>query len=491
MLRRRALCLVSLLLCIAHADAGSALSREQSHARTKLPVSTSSAQARSHFERAMQNMEYVRRDDALNELRQATKADPQFVQALILISHLSPDPEEQRSARARAKQLAPHASTGERMLVRWLAGVQEDHYVPAIAAMNDLLARYPQDQRLSFLAGSWLVKQERYPQAVVVLERAVSLAPNYPAALNELGYAYAFGGDFEKGFAAMERYVALQPDQPNPHDSYGEILRLAGKFDAALEQYRMSIRIDPSFGSELGVADTYALMGKEEEAREEYQRAIVFSTIESDKVEYELQSAVTWIREGNHKQAEKALRDVAKHAHAAGLGRLEAEAHWVLALNDPDYKQAMKQVQQAQEALAERHAMSRSDQDEEQARIWQAQAIRSAEAQDWNSASAAVRQLDIMAQVSRSQIVQRCDHGATGALLAAQAKYSEAIPHLEEDAANPLSMRLLWQTYDRTGATTQATALAARLSVLEVPTVEQALVVPQFRASLVSQVGQP
>jgi tetratricopeptide (TPR) repeat protein len=483
--------LVSLLFCIAHATAGSASSTRQNNPKAKLPVTTSSVQARKHFETAMQNMEYVRRDDALNDLRRATRADPEFVQALILISYLSPDPEEQRSTRARAKQMAAHASAGETMLVRWLAGVQEDHYVPAIAAMNDLLARYPQDQRLGFLAGSWLVRQERYPQAVVVLERTVTLAPNYPAALNELAYAYAFGGDFEKGFAAMERYVALQPDQPNPHDSYGEILRLAGKFDAALEQYRMSIRIDPNFGSELGVADTYALMGKEDEARDEYQRAIVFTTSESDKVDYELQSAVTWIREGNHKQAEKAFRDVARHAHAAGLGRLEAEAHCVWALYEPDYKQAMKQVQAAQEALAERHPMSRSDHEEEQARVWQVLAVRSTQAQDWNSASTAAKQLEVMAQASRSQIVQRCYHGATGALLAAQTKYADAIPHLEEDAANPLSMRLLWQAYHRTGAATQATVLAAKLSVLEVPTVEQALVVSQFRASLVSQAAQP
>ncbi len=487
MLRHWAVCLAWLWLCVGHSDASS----QHKTASGKLPVTTSSALARKHFEKAMQNVEYVRRDDALNELREAAKADPQFVQALILISHLSPDPEEQRSTRARARQLAPHVSVGEQMLVQWLAGVQEDHYVPAIAAMNDLLARYPQDQRLGFLAGSWLVKQERYPQAEVVLKRTIALAPNYPAALNELGYAYAFGGDFEKGFAAMERYVALQPSQPNPHDSYGEILRRAGKFDAALEQYRMSIQIDPNFGSELGVADTYSLMGKEEEARDEYQRAIVFTTSESDKVAYELQSALTWVREGDHKQAEKALHEVARHAHAAGLGRLEAEAHVAWALYEPDYKQAMKQVEAAQEALAERHAMARTDQDEEQARVWQAQVLRASEAQDWISASAAIKQLDAMAQTSRNQIVQRCYHGATGALLEAQTEYADAIPHLEEDSANPVSMRLLWRAYDHTGAAAQAAALAVKLSMFEVPTLEQALVVPQFRASIVSKAERP
>jgi hypothetical protein len=52
-------------------------------------------------------------------------------------------------------------------------------------------------------------------------------------------------------------------------------------------------------------------------------------------------------------------------------------------------------------------------------------------------------------------------------------------------------MRLLWKAYAGTGASAEASAVAAKLSALNVPTVEQALVVPQFRASLLSQAGQP
>jgi len=439
----------------------------------------------------MQNLEYIRRDEALQDLREATKADPNFAQALILISHLTHDPEEQRTTRTRAQKVTGRLTPAERLLIRWLGGVQEDNYVPAIAAMNDLLSQFPGDQRLAFLAGRWLVHQERYAQGIVVLERAVTLEPDYPAALNELGYAYAFSGDFEKGIAAMDRYVALQPDQPNPHDSYGEILRLAGKFDAALEQYRTSIRIDPNFGSELGVADTYAVMGKEDEARDEYARAIVFTTSENDKVEYELQSAVTWIRENNRKQAERALGEVAKHAHMVGLARLEAEAHRALAIYEPDHKAAMKQLQAAQAALDEHHEISRTDRDEEHARILRVRAVRSAEAQDMASASAEVKQLENMTQNSRSQVIELSYHAAAGAVLAAQEKYAEAIPHLEEDSVDPLSMKLLWRAYSSSGETGQAQALAAKLSTLNVPTLEQALVVPSFRASLVSRAGQP
>jgi tetratricopeptide (TPR) repeat protein len=492
MLHRWGACLLVVLSSVGFA--GTDLeSNKPSRSNTSgiLPITTSSARARKQFEHAIQNLEYVRSDAAVADLRQAVKIDPKFAQAHILLSYLSKVPEEQRTSRIRAKQLASHVSAGERLLIRWLAGVQEDNYVPAIAAMNDLLAKYPRDERIAFVAGMWLVGQERYAQAVGVLERAVKLTPDYPAVLNELAYAYAFSGNFEPAFAAMKRYVALQPDQPNPYDSYGEILRLAGKFDAALEQYRMSIRVDPSFGSELGVADTLAVMGNEQEARDEYRRAAALASNETERVEYELQSAATWIRGDNHKQAEKALREVAKHAHTAGLGRLEAEAHRALAIYEKDYKSAMKQVQAAQAALEHGHEMSLTDRTEEQARLLRVRAVRSAEAQSLDVASGAVKQLESMAQKSRSQVVHFSYEASAGALLLAQGKYGEAISHLEEDAENPLTMRLLWKVYSISAASAQADQMATKLASLNVPTVDQALVVPRFRSSLVSQAEQP
>jgi len=310
--------------------------------------------------------------------------------------------------------------------------------------------------------------------------------PDYPAALNDLGYTYAYNGDFEKAFVVMDRYVALEPDQPNPHDSYGEILRMDGKFEAALEQYRMSIRTDPNFGSELGVADTYALMGKEQEAREEYARAIVFAGSQADKIDYELKSAVTWIRENNRRQAEKALTEVAKHAHAAGLACQEAQAQRVVAMYEPALRAASQHLRLAWQALQDHADVSASDRDEERARILRVRVLRLAEAGEVDSASEAVHQLQDMVGQSKSPVVLSCYHSAAGAVLVVQRKFAEAISELEEDSADPLSMRLLCRAYSSTGAAAQAQAMAAKLSALNVPTVEQALVVPQFRASLIS-----
>jgi len=489
----RQCCLISLLICglLAFAESKHAGKTTAAGGSGQLPVTTSSPRARVDFEAAMQDFEQYRLNDTLQFLRAATKSDPKFAQAYIMIAKISKDPAEQTEARSQAKHLASKSSKGERLLIQWLSGAQEDNYLPAIAAMNDLLSMYPHDARLAFLAGDWLTLQERYHQAAAVLEHALKIHPDYPAALNDIGYTYAFDGDFDKAFAAMDRYVALVPDEPNPHDSYGEILRMDGKFDAALEQYRTSVRMDPNFGSELGVADTLALMGREQDAREEYERAIVFAGNQGDKVQYELQSALTWIRQGNHKQAGKALADVAKDAHAAGLARLEAEAHRVLAMYEPDSRGVAKEIQAAQNALDEPHEISVTDRNEERARILQVQATQMAEGNDMAAAQSAVAQLEVMTSKSRSQVVQLSYHGAAGAVLVAQGKFADAIPHLQEDASDPLSMRLLWRAYNSTGNGADAQTVATKLAGLNVPTVEQALVVPQFRASLVSQARHP
>lgn len=455
-----------------------------------LPVSTSSPAARKEFEHAMTHLEALRRADAVNDLRATVKRDTKFAQAYMLLSHLTHDPDEQVSTRIRAEQLASQVTPGERLLIRWLSGVQEDKYVPAIAAMNDLLAMYPQDHRTAFLAGRWLVHQRRYAQGVFVLEHAIALFPDYPAALNELAYAYAFSGNFEKASALMERYVQLQSDQPNPYDSYGEILRAAGQYDAALDKYRMAIRVDPAFGSELGVADTYAVMGREADAREEYAKALMFVSSENDRVEYELQSALTWIRENNHKQVDKSLHEVARHAHSVGLAKLEAEANRIMAMSAPDYKDALHHLKAAEHALDEGHPISKSDREEERSLVLKVAALRAAQSQSMEAASKAVAQLESMASQSRSQVIQLAYHSAAGAVLVEQGKYAEAIPHLEEDTEGPESMQLLWNAYRQTGAQEDAKLLAARLAGINEPTVEQALVVPQFRVMLADQQQQ-
>jgi tetratricopeptide (TPR) repeat protein len=100
------------------------------------------------------------------------------------------------------------------------------------------------------------------------LEEAVAIDGDFAPPLNDLGYAYAYQGHYQQAFRVMQHYVELLPNEPNPQDSYAEILRMAGRYEDVLGHYRAALRIDANFHrSQLGVADTYSLMGQQKKAR--------------------------------------------------------------------------------------------------------------------------------------------------------------------------------------------------------------------------------
>lgn len=476
--------LVMVVLCTA-AFAASRQSPTGRRGHSKLlPLTTSSAPARKLFAQAMVNMEDLRIEQALAGWRAAVNKDPNCAQAEILVAYLTQDPAEEMSALTRAQQLQARVTPGEKLLIQWLSGVREGHYVPAIAAMNDLLAMYPRDRRIAFLAGRWLIQQRRYDHGEILLEHAIALYPDYPAAVNELGYAYAYNGEFKNAIAMMNKYVALQPTQPNPQDSYAEILRLSGDFAGALQHYRMALQRDPNFvSSQLGLADTYALMGDEDRARHEYDKAIAVADGEGARLQYELQEAATYVREQRYVQADQAFRALAHEAHHEGFARVEADAYRSMAMYEPQIAAALKHLDQAAIALQDQQ-LSQSDREEEQALILRVRVRRALEAGDRKAALDNLQQLAAMAQSSRSEVVQRSYHSAAGAWAVAQGKYTEAVAHLEEDQNNPLSLELLWRAYEKTGAREEAQALRSDVAALNDPTLEQALVDPQLRARL-------
>jgi tetratricopeptide (TPR) repeat protein len=448
-----------------------------------MPVTTSSPKARDLYEKAMADYENLYLERANAGWRAAVKVDPNFALAHAWIAFNSRDPAEASAARAKAKSLAPKITPGERLMITWITNVQENNFIVGIAAMNDMLAMFPRDKRILYLAGNWLVFQNSWEQAEKIFERALAIDKDYPAALNDLGYAYAHNREFDKAFTTMERYVAVLSNEPNPHDSYAELLRMAGHFDQALEHYRASLKIDPRFvSSQLGLGDTYALMGDQVQARQEYEKAIQAAHNEADRLDYSLQKAATWVRENKFAEATKAYAAVAEKAHAQGLNLHEAQAHRMIGMYDPDAPSALKHLQEAEEALDHASALAQSDREEERARILHYRIMRAGQSGSKEIAYRSLHVLETMANSSRSTVIHNAYHAAAGAMLAANEKFADAIPHLEEDVDDPFSLELLCYAYAKTGANNEAHEAQAKLLATNVATIEQALVVPAARA---------
>src|ERR1700689_4475503 len=417
-LMRPSICVLILGVCFAAPVYAHHLKQA---ATTTMPVTTASAEARSLYEKGMQDYENLYLERCNDDWRAAVKADPNLAVAWAWIAFNSSDPQEASAAREKAKVLAPKLTPGEQLMIEWIVKVQEGDFIGGISAMNDLLELYPKDKHVLYLAGNWLLLEDGDEQGLRIMQKALALDKNFPPALNDLAYMYARSRDFDKAFAAMDRYIGLLPKEPNPQDSYGELLRMAGNFEGSLQHYRAALKIDPDFvTSQVGLGDTYALMGNQEQARIEYDKAIRFAHTEADRLTYGMQKAMTYVRDGNFAEADKDFLAIAEDAHAKEQDLQEAQALRHMAEYQPDDAIALKHLKLAEESLSHRPTISASDRDEELSRILRNRAVRAAAAGNQAVADQALHQLEAMANGSRNRVIQSSYHGAAGALLVGQ-----------------------------------------------------------------------
>src|SRR5271163_2325466 len=397
---------------------------------TSLPVTTSSAQARALYEKGMQDYENLYLEHCNDDWRAAVKEDPNLAVAWAWIAFNSGDPKEVSAAREKAKALAPKLTPGEQLMIAWIVKVQEGDFIGGISAMNDMLEMYPKDKHLLYLAGNWLMGAEGIDQAQKMMEKALAIDKNFPAALNDLAYVDARNRHFDKALAAMDRYVALLPKEPNPQDSYGELLRMAGNFEGSLKHYRDALKIDPDFvTSQVGLGDTYALMGNQEQARIEYDKSIRYAHNEADRLTYSMQKAMTWVRDGKFAEADKSFQEIAETAHAKDQDLQEAQAYRHMAEYQTDDNAALKYLQSAEESLGHR-TISKGDKDEELSRILRNRTVRAAHAGNSVLADQSLKQIEAIASGSRNRVIQSSYNGAAGTLAMDQKKFNEAIPYL-------------------------------------------------------------
>jgi hypothetical protein len=174
--------------------------------------------------------------------------------------------------------------------------------------------------------------------------------------------------------------------------------------------------------------------------------------------------------------ADVAYLDAAAQARSMQQWIWEVRAHRVMAMYEPDQGAAMKNLDQADTLLiAARGKVSQLDWNEERAHILRVRVERAVTSGDKVAAQKLLTQLEQLASSGGSVNLQRTYEGAAGAVLFSDKKYSDAIPQLEEDLANPLSMKLLITAYRETGDEDEARNLTKKIVGWKVPSTEEAL----------------
>ena len=447
-----------------------------------LPLTTKSEEVRRLVEKAWDlDLDQVEQAQAIEVLRKALKIDPNFAMGHELLSQTSLDPAEQVREQQKAFACRSHASAAERSIIEWLQDANDHKLIPAITKMNDVLSRYPHDKWVVFLANWWLTQQTQYERAIAVFENS---GLDSPGLMNNVAYTYAYSRQFEKSFALMDKYVAALPKDPNPQDSYAEILRMAGRFDQAIEHYRAALghRSQLLFVAIRNRGHVLAdgrpgagAPGVRNWLQEIFSAGTAPHSMAGPERPSPMCARATML-ERTAPSRTLPLRAIAKH-----MSQPEAEAWRQMAMYQQRPKQAIALLAKAQAAVEQGNNAMAAALQQELAQILRARVDVAVEMGNQQMITSTLAQLERMSETSNDKIIDSAYHGAAGAVLFSGHKYTDAIAHLEEDINNPFSLQLLAEAYQKTGDSSEAQRTTETLANFNDPTVEQALVVPAFR----------
>ncbi len=441
-----------------------------------IPVSTRSKEARRFVELSLDKYENHIVDDALSNARRAIQKDPQFALGYAVLSLASLGSIPDSAALTRAKSLLRRATPDEQLLIRWMTSISDGDLLPAISAMNDLLKRFPDNKHVLYILADWLYSQQDYDRSRQMLETVQQIDPDFPPALNLLGYAYIQTGtpDPVKAIASLQRYAEVLPNSPNPQDSLGEVLRLSGDDQGSLDHYSAALKIDPTYiSSRYGLGDTSALMGNYLRARAEYDDAISVANNPRDLSHSEFQKALVYFWEGQPAEGRKALDALNEKVRQQKEPYSQFEIGFGRAMLAADPSVELEQLRWLETWLRNPiDGLSEVDRGSSLAQVLRERARISARRGEIALAEATVRRLEQLADSSRDLLVANSYKSARGYLLAAKGDLASAVDELTADPRSLLALEQLAAAQEKLGNASAAEATRTRIKYLRSPTVE-------------------
>ena len=184
----------------------------------KVPITTSSAEARELYLEGRALFDDLLFVDARDRFLQAVAADDSFAMGYFMAAQTAQTNAEFFELIGKANERAGHASDGEQLYIKSLVAAAENDDAGQRAALEELVALYPGDERTHFQLASFLSGQQDFAGAAEHFTHATEIAPDFAGAFNSLVYAHRSLEDFAAARSAFEKYVELIPDQPNPYD---------------------------------------------------------------------------------------------------------------------------------------------------------------------------------------------------------------------------------------------------------------------------------
>jgi Flp pilus assembly protein TadD len=146
------------------------------------------------------------------------------------------------------KLLAQSGGAGDWVLYfeRGTALDRAGHWADAEKDLLKALSLQPDEPDvLNYIGYSWVTRNEKLPQAMVMLQKAYLAQPDSGEIADSLGWAYYSLGDFKAAVQRLERAVSLSPISPEINDHLGDAYWRAGRKTEAQFQWNRVLTLKP------------------------------------------------------------------------------------------------------------------------------------------------------------------------------------------------------------------------------------------------------
>jgi len=228
----------------------------------KIPITTSSDEARKEFLQGREIAEKLQITNSLQHLDKAIALDSNFATAYLYRALSSITAKDFFFYQGKAVALKEKCSEGERLLILAVEAGTNANIAKQKEYLDKLVVLFPKDERVRLNLGNYYFGQQEYIKAIEQYNKVTEIAPNFSPAYNILGYAYRQIENYAESEKAFKKYIELIPNDPNPYDSYAELLLKVGRFDESIANYQKALTADPNFvSSHVGIAANYMYKG--------------------------------------------------------------------------------------------------------------------------------------------------------------------------------------------------------------------------------------
>lgn len=232
-------------------------------------------------------------DAAARAVLAQVPADPPGIyaaaQVQIGLAHAEDDqPEEALAAFQRAGSATPDDPRVAYITAGQL--LQQNRYDDALALLNGpLLDTVGQSADVRFMRGAAYESLGRIPEAEAQLWAALQAEPDEPVYLNYLGYLWVDSGTrVAEGAAMIARAHAADPEDGNIQDSLGWSQFRQGQYEAAVETLEQAVAKEPA-NAEINdhLGDAYWSVGRRREAGFQWNRVLTLDPDAERRAEIE------------------------------------------------------------------------------------------------------------------------------------------------------------------------------------------------------------